>query len=126
VIVADIRGDVGRALVSELGNAASFQRLDVTDERAWHALADELRAAPVNVLVNNAGAVISFAPLHEVSPDEWRRILDLNLTSAFLGMRYIIPLMVESGGGSVINLSSISGVVGHAVAPAYQAAKGGI
>jgi NAD(P)-dependent dehydrogenase (short-subunit alcohol dehydrogenase family) len=125
VIVADIREEEGRALVNELGEAASFRPLDVTDERAWSGLADELRARPINVLVNNAGAVVSFAPLHEVSPDEWRRILELNLTSVFLGMRFMIPLMVE-GGGSVINLSSISGVVGHSVAPAYQAAKGGI
>ena len=67
VIVADIREEEGRALVNELGEAASFRPLDVTDERAWSGLADELRARPINVLVNNAGAVVSFAPLHEVT-----------------------------------------------------------
>jgi len=126
VMVADLREEQGRALVAELGESASFRALDVTDERAWRALAEDLTDPPVNVLVNNAGAVRSFAALHEVDPAEWRSIVELNLTSVFLGMRFVIPLMLDAGGGSVINLSSISGVVGHAVAPAYQASKGGV
>lgn len=126
VLVTDIRDDLGKALVAELGQAATYHHLDVTDEDAWQETVASLDEDPVDVLVNNAGAVVSFAPLHEVEPEEFRRIVDLNLTSVFLGMRYVIPAMLAAKGGSVINLSSISGVVGHDVAPAYQAAKGGV
>jgi len=82
---------------------------------------------PVDILVNNAGGVVSFAALHESEPADWRKIVDLNLTSVFFGMRYIIPLMLASGkGGSVVNMSSIAGSVGISVAPAYSAAKAGV
>jgi NAD(P)-dependent dehydrogenase (short-subunit alcohol dehydrogenase family) len=126
VVAADVREDLGRALTESLGDAASFRRLDVTDEAAWRELAGELTADPVDVLVNNAGAVVSFAPLHELEPGEWTRILNLNLTSVYLGMRFVIPSMLATGGGSVVNMSSIAGVVGVDVAPAYQAAKAGV
>jgi NAD(P)-dependent dehydrogenase (short-subunit alcohol dehydrogenase family) len=126
VIAADIREDLGMELSAELGDAVSFRRLDVTSEQAWREAAEELATDPVDILVNNAGAVVSFAPLHELDPAEWSEILNLNLTSVYLGMRFIIPLMVTSGGGAVINMSSIAGVVGTSVAPAYSAAKAGV
>jgi NAD(P)-dependent dehydrogenase (short-subunit alcohol dehydrogenase family) len=126
VVVADIRDEEGRDLAEELGDQVSYRHLDVTDDAAWRTIGDEAAVEPFDVLVNNAGAVVSFDPLHEVEPETFRRIVDLNLTSVFLGMRYVIPSMVERGSGSVVNLSSISGVVGHDVAPAYQAAKGGV
>lgn len=126
VIVADIRDDQGESLVEDLGERAEFLHLDVTDDEAWRRVGEQAVTAPLDVLVNNAGAVVSFDPLHEVEPETFRRIVELNLTSVFLAMRYVIPPMVERGSGSVINLSSISGVVGHDVAPAYQAAKGGV
>ena len=87
-------------------------------------LARDLAAEPVNVLVNNAGAVVSFAPLHELEPDEWMRILNINLTSVDLGMRFIIPLMVDAGGGAVINMSSIAGVVGTSVGTRLSGSEG--
>ena len=126
VLALDVRDEEGEALASEIGAGAAYRHLDVTDRDAWTALAADLADGPADILVNNAGAVVSFAPLHEIDAETWRRIVDLNLTSVFLGMRYVIPLMRERGGGSVINLSSISGIAGHDVAPAYQAAKGGI
>jgi NAD(P)-dependent dehydrogenase (short-subunit alcohol dehydrogenase family) len=102
--------------------------MDATDEDAWGNAVDEAWAhQPVDTLVNNAGAVLSFEPLDATSVEAFRKVVDLNLTSCFLGMRTVIPRMLEAGGaGSVINMSSISGVVGHDVAPAYQAAKGAI
>ena len=112
-------------MARELGEAVAFHPLDVTDEQAWQELAAKLFSDPVNILVNNAGAVSSFVPLHELDPDDWERILALNLTSTFLGMHFIIPGMLKFGGGSVINMSSVSGISGHDIAPAYQAAKGG-
>jgi len=126
VIVADIRDEEGHELTAELGDQAAYRHLDVTDDDEWRRVAEQAKRQPIDILVNNAGAVMSFAPLHEVEPDTFRRIVELNLTSVFLGMRYVIPSMVDRGMGSVINLSSISGVVGHDVAPAYQAAKGGV
>lgn len=125
VTVADIREDEGKAVADTLGRAATFQHLDVTNADSWGALVSEADD-PFDVLVNNAGAVVDFGPLHETDPESWRRIIDLNLTGAFLGMRALIPEMVRHGGGSVVNLSSISGVVGHDVAAAYQSAKGGV
>jgi len=126
VIVADIRDEEGHELTAELGDQAAYRHLDVTDDDEWRRVAEQAKRQPIDILVNNAGAVMSFAPLHEVEPDMFRRIVELNLTSVFLAMRYVIPSMVDRGMGSVINLSSISGVVGHDVAPAYQAAKGGV
>lgn len=126
VILADLRDAEGRALADELGPLASYRHLDVTDAAGWAAVAEQAATDPLDVLVNNAGAVVSFAPLHEVDPDAFRRIVELNLTSVFLAMHAVVPTMVAAGGGSVINLSSISGMVGHDVAPAYQAAKGGV
>jgi NAD(P)-dependent dehydrogenase (short-subunit alcohol dehydrogenase family) len=126
VVAADVLEEEGRELCGSLGDSARFRRLDVTNEDEWRALAGELTDDPVDILVNNAGAVVSFAPLHELEPAEWTQILNLNLTSVYLGMRFIIPLMLAGDGGAVVNMSSIAGVVGTAVAPAYQAAKAGV
>ncbi|NIH82255.1 SDR family NAD(P)-dependent oxidoreductase [Amycolatopsis viridis] len=127
VTIADIREPEGRSAAEALGTGVHFTRMDVTDADAWEgAVAQAWERQPIDVLVNNAGAVISFDPLEKTSVDLFRRVVDLNLTSCFLGMRTVIPRMLEAGTGSVINISSISGVVGHDVAPAYQAAKGGV
>lgn len=127
VVAADIRKDQGEALARSLGKQASFREFDVTVWSAWQQLAQEMSDDPIDVLVNNAGAVVSFASLHEVDPEEWRTIVDLNLNSVFYGMRYMIPAMIASGkGGVVVNMSSIAGSVGIAVAPAYSAAKAGV
>ena len=127
VLAADIRRDQGEALVQRLGGECSFREFDVTDAAAWRELAEEMSDSPIDVLVNNAGAVVSFATLNEVEPDEWLKIVDLNLNSVFYGMRYMIPVMIASGkGGAVVNMSSIAGSVGIAVAPAYSAAKAGV
>jgi 3alpha(or 20beta)-hydroxysteroid dehydrogenase len=126
VIAADIRDEEGRAVADAIGDAASFRHLDVTDEQAWRDLASGLAGDPVDVLVNNAGAVVSFAALHELELADWHRILELNITSVFLGMRFIIPMMLAGGGGAVVNMSSIAGVVGSEVAAPYQAAKAGV
>ncbi len=127
VVAADIRKEQGEALANKLGKQVSFRELDVTDAQAWRELAEAMHEHPIDVLVNNAGAVISFASLHEVEPHEWLKIVDLNLNSVFYGMRYMIPVMIASGkSGAVVNMSSIAGSVGIAVAPAYSAAKAAV
>jgi 3alpha(or 20beta)-hydroxysteroid dehydrogenase len=124
VLLADVLEKEGSAAAAAAG--ATFRRLDVTSPTDWAGLADDLAADPPAVLVNNAGGLLSAAVLHEHSVETWRATLDLNLTSAFLGMRALIPLMLERRGGTVINLCSFSGLVGQPDAPAYQAAKAGV
>ena len=127
VTIADVRADEGQRAVERIGPSARFAHLDVTDAEAWESVVDDAwRHQPIDILVNNAGAVVSFDPLQKTSVETFRSVVDLNLTSCFLGLRTVIPRMIDAGGGSVVNMSSISGVVGHDVAPAYQAAKGGI
>jgi 3alpha(or 20beta)-hydroxysteroid dehydrogenase len=126
VVIADIREEEGAKLADELGPSAVFQQLDVTNPESWAQMVASTEPDPVDVLINNAGAVIDFGPLHETSHATWQKIIDLNLTGTFLGLQAIIPTMVAQGHGSIVNLSSISGVVGHDVAAAYQSAKGGI
>jgi NAD(P)-dependent dehydrogenase (short-subunit alcohol dehydrogenase family) len=126
VLICDVRDADGSELARELGSNARYEHLDVTDEADWGRVLRGLAEDPVNVLVNNAGGVISFDPLDALDPALWRSIVELNLTSVFLGMRFVIPHLLAQAGGVIVNICSISGVVGHDVAPAYQAAKGGI
>lgn len=126
VLVAARNVERGKAVVRSLGPAAHWERLDVTDAIGWRTLAERLDSDPIDVLVNNAGELLYPKELHEVEPDEWSREIDTNLTSAFLGMRYFIPMMLAYRGGSIINIGSISGLRGQNDAPAYQAAKGGL
>jgi 3alpha(or 20beta)-hydroxysteroid dehydrogenase len=126
VLATDIRVDEGTALAEELEPSVRFAQHDVTSEAAWRELVAEMTSDPIDILVNNAGAVVHFIPLHEYEPTEWTRVLNLNLTSVFLGMRFVVPTMLERGRGSIVNMSSIAGVVGIEVAPAYAAAKAGV
>jgi NAD(P)-dependent dehydrogenase (short-subunit alcohol dehydrogenase family) len=100
--------------------------MDVTVESEWLALAESLRSEPPDVLVNNAGGLITAARIHEHKFDEWVRTLELNLSSVFLAMRAVIPLMAASGGGSIVNVGSVSGIAAQDDAAAYQAAKAGV
>jgi 3alpha(or 20beta)-hydroxysteroid dehydrogenase len=126
VVISDIQTEKGTAVANSLGGAARFARLDVTSEESWRALAAELEANPVNILVNNAGGLLSTRTLDEIDLEEWNRTIAFNLTSVFLAMHFCLPLMLKGGGGSIINIGSCSGVRGQADAPAYQAAKGGL
>src|SRR5262249_24886143 len=99
-----------------------FVAFDVTSAADWEGL----RADRVDVLVNNAGGLLSSAPLHEHDLDTWHATLELNLTSVFLGMRWALARMLEQGSGSIVNMCSVSGLTGQPDAPAYQAAKAGI
>jgi NAD(P)-dependent dehydrogenase (short-subunit alcohol dehydrogenase family) len=126
VIVVDIDELAAARVAGELGDDAEHRCVDVTDEDAWRSLAAELSDPPVTLLVNCAGGVRTMGPLHETEPAAWRETLELNLTSVFLGMRFFLPLMLDAGAGSIINISSISGVVGQPDSADYQAAKAGV
>ena len=117
----------GEKTASEIGSAARYAHLDVSDDAAWSQLAKSIEAehAGVDVLVNNAG-IMQRNPVIDCSPEEFRRVLDVNLTGAFLGMRALAPLMAKNGGGAIVNVSSIQGIVGRAGTPAYTASKFGL
>ncbi|MGO2140626.1 MAG: glucose 1-dehydrogenase [Leucobacter sp.] len=127
VIVADLAESEGRALVDELGDAARFVALNVTDPDGW----DETVAAAtrefggLDILVNNAG-IFAQAALAETTLDLWNRVLSINLTSAFLGIRAAREALAVSGRGSVINVSSTAGLEGYPRQHAYGASKWGL
>ncbi|MDT0440517.1 MULTISPECIES: SDR family NAD(P)-dependent oxidoreductase [Streptomyces] len=102
-------------------------RLDVTDERGWAETVAgvEERHGRLDILVNNAG-VGSYEAVHELAPDEWQRVLGVNQTGVYLGMRAAIPALRRSGGGSIINISSIYGAAAVPGSLAYQATKGAV
>ncbi|MCY4086305.1 MAG: glucose 1-dehydrogenase [Actinomycetia bacterium] len=103
----------------------TWERLDVTDLDNWQRVVDGVVAAKgaVDVLVNNAGFVGSYEPIDSIPLDDWNRIVAVNQTGVFYGMRTVIPVMKKAGRGSIINVSSIWGVVGAPGVSAYQASK---
>lgn len=116
VVLTDIDTEKGQALAAELGNQALFIQHNVTSEDDWTQVIAATQAyfGTINVLVNNAGITQSKSIL-ETSLDDYRRILEINQVSVFLGMKAVIPSMQASKQGSIINISSINGLVGGAI-----------
>ena len=131
VVVADMRIEDGMEIVDEIkssGGNATFMELDVTDEKRWSVVVADVLSqfGTIDVLVNNAG--ISGSGERDLSSTEsWDRLMDTNAKSVFLGMKHAIPEMERAGGGSIVNISSISGFVGQeAIHPGYNASKGAV
>jgi 3alpha(or 20beta)-hydroxysteroid dehydrogenase len=124
VLLTDVLDDEGRAVADDLGDPAGFRHLDVTSEDEWlAAVADaEDRFGPVTVLVNNAG-ILDFSPVEKQDVEKFRRVVDVNLTGTMLGMKSVVPSMRRAGGGSIINISSNSGIWGIPMAAAYCSSK---
>ena len=103
-------------------------RHDVADEAQWQAVIAAVRArhGKLHVLVNNAGVSGSLTRTEDVSLADWRRLMRINVDGVFLGLKHGIPLMRDSGGGSIINLSSVAGKVGVPRMAAYSASKGAV
>ncbi|MGH3877110.1 MAG: glucose 1-dehydrogenase [Actinophytocola sp.] len=118
VVLADVDDDAGKALADELD--ARYVHLDVSEEDDWAAAM--AAHGPVTVLVNNAG-VLHFAPLHETKLADYERVIRINQIGTFLGMRAVVPGMVEAGGGSIINVSSVEGLAAAPLLTAYTASK---
>lgn len=127
VVVADRRADEGRESIEELGDGALFVETDVTDEGDWTAIADAAvdTFGGIDVLVNNAG-IMRIVPIESCDSATFRKVLDTNLTSMFLGIRAVIHPMAERGGGSIINVSSPQGFEGRVGMGAYTASKFGV
>jgi len=127
VCVADVKDtEATVAAIRDSGGSASGHVLDVTDSKSWEALADDIRnnLGPLVGLVNNAG--VSYRQgIGDTDDANWDRVMAVNLTGAFYGIRTMAPLMRESGGGSIVNISSISGQLGYHGA-AYGASKWGL
>ncbi|MFN3256542.1 MAG: SDR family NAD(P)-dependent oxidoreductase [Ilumatobacter sp.] len=127
VVATDILDEEGRALADDLGDAVMYRRLDVTDADAWDTVVAQAEEAwgPVKVLVNNAG-IVMFGPIESLSPSDWQRAIDINLTGVFLGMHAVVPSMRRANGGAIVNISSTAGLQGYANLGAYVASKWGV
>lgn len=127
VFVTDVDADAGATTAAEIG--CQFERLDVREEADWLRLTE--RVAAVDVVVNNAGVtgfeqgMVAHDPEH-ASLDDWRDVHRVNLDGTFLGCRYAIGAMKQQGRGSIINISSRSGLVGIPGAAAYASSKAAI
>ncbi|HCP01362.1 MAG: 3-beta hydroxysteroid dehydrogenase [Alphaproteobacteria bacterium] len=127
VAVSDINLDGAREVAAEIGDNAVAIVHDVTDETAWTMSLETVVAAfgGLQVLVNCAGAAIS-GTVEETSLEDWRDLHKLDLDSVFLGCKHAISYIAGSGGGSIVNISSVSGIIaGHNLA-AYNSAKAGV
>ena len=126
ICIADIADDAGRALAQEIvdgGGRAIYFHLDVSNAEEWKAAAEAVTKAfgGLHVLINNAGT-ISRKGIKTITPAEWNRVMDVNVTGPLIGMQVCAPLIRDSGGGSIVNVSSTAGMTAHYDA-AYGASK---
>ncbi len=130
VVIADLQDEAGGAVVAEIersGGKAAYLHLNVTDEEGWaNAVASTIEAfGGVDILVNNAG-IGDTQPIEVTSVHTWNKVVAVTQTSVFLGMKAAADALKKSGHGSVVNISSMYGMVGSGVSPAYHAAKGAV
>ncbi len=131
VVIADIREEDARkveAEIAEVGGEAMVAILDVTKENQWErTIADVVaRFGKLDILVNNAG-ISGSGEKDFGSSQAWDQLMDVNAKSVFLGMKHAIPEMEKAGGGAIVNISSISGMVGQSyIHPGYNASKGAV
>ena len=131
VIIADILDEEGEKLeaeISELGGECFYSHLDVTDSENWKETVSKAvtRFGKLDILVNNAGVAV-WGTNDDTTEEIWDTVMDVNAKGVFLGTKYVIPEMQKSGGGSIINISSISGLIGQSnIQPVYNASKGAI
>jgi 3alpha(or 20beta)-hydroxysteroid dehydrogenase len=124
VVIGDILDDEGKALADELGEAARYVHLDVTQPDQWDTAVSAAVQdfGKLNVLVNNAG-IVALGQLKKFDLAKWQKVIDVNLTGTFLGMRAAVDPMIAAGGGSIINVSSIEGLRGAPMVHPYVASK---
>ena len=132
VVIGDILDDEGRqteAQIAELGGDASYVHLDVTSTDDWDAAVQTAldRYGRLDILVNNAGIGGTGGGIEGATLESWDRTLDINAKGVFLGTKAAIPAIRDSGGGSIVNISSIAGIIGLTSGnPAYAASKGAV
>ena len=129
VVLGDVLDQQGKEVETDInssGGQALFATLDVTDAANWQSVIDAAvsKFGKLNVLVNNAGILVR-EELEEGTEEGWNRTMDVNAKGVYFGMQYAVPHMRKAGGGSIINISSISGIVSLGY-PAYNASKGAV
>ncbi|GAB31505.1 3-beta hydroxysteroid dehydrogenase [Acetobacter pasteurianus] len=130
VVIGDLKEEDGQKAVAEIkaaGGETAFVKLNVTDEAAWKAAIEQTLKlyGRLDIAVNNAGIAYS-GSVESTSLEDWRRVQSINLDGVFLGTQVAIEAMKKSGGGSIVNLSSIEGLIGDPMLAAYNASKGGV
>ncbi|MCF8473988.1 MAG: SDR family oxidoreductase [Emcibacter sp.] len=127
VVITDINDAQGKALAEDIGESALYVHLDVTQEDDWKAAIQKTldHFGRLDVLVNNAGIVILADP-EETTLEQFRLANSIMTEGVFLGCKYAIPAMAASGGGSIINMSSVASHLGFSIFFAYSAAKGAV
>jgi len=130
VVIGDVLEDEGRkveAEINETGGECLFVPLDVTNEDAWQRAVSEAvsRFGKLDILVNNAGIYRAHDVL-ETTSAEWDQVMGINAKGVFLGTKFAIPEMRKAGGGSIVNISSVAGLVGSKETTAYTASKGAV
>jgi NAD(P)-dependent dehydrogenase (short-subunit alcohol dehydrogenase family) len=130
IAVTDLNVEKGSLVVEEIrgrGGEATFLEQDVANEGGWEDVIKAVvgRYKKLDVLVNNAGVALA-KNVEQTTLDEWRWLMSINLDGVFLGTKHAIQAMKATGGGSIVNLSSIEGLVGDPNLAAYNASKGGV
>lgn len=131
VVVSDVNVSDGQAVADEInksGGKAIFVKCNTSSPSENEMLVNKTMEAfgALHIAVNNAGVGGELAPLADYTLEGWQKVIDINLSGVFYGMKYQIPAMLKSGGGSIVNISSILGAVAFPNAPAYTAAKHGV
>jgi 3alpha(or 20beta)-hydroxysteroid dehydrogenase len=128
VVIGDVLEYEGEAVAHDLGDDAVFITLDVTSENAWREAVDSTVDAfgGLHVLVNNAGVLGAFTPLVDSSVEHFMKVLSINLLGTFIGIKVAAPAIRDSGGGSIVNISSTAGLWGVPFAADYTASKFGV
>ena len=124
VVITDVLDKEGQQVAADIGDAAHYIHLDVTDENSWAAAVKETveRFGKLNVLVNNAG-IVQVKALVDTSVADYMKVIEINQLGVFLGMRTVAGPMKDAGSGSIINISSIDGLIGMSGGSAYCASK---
>jgi len=127
VMMTDINLEEGLQQAEKLGANAAFLKLDITEEEEWISVLDETvkRFDRLDILVNSAGMVL-IADVEQITLEDWRKVHAVNLDGTFLGCKHGVRVMKEFGAGSIINLSSVSGMIGGFNLAAYNSSKGAV
>lgn len=131
VAVTDVSDEEGRKVVEaieEFEGTAKYWHVDTSDEDNVSSVFPDISRefGSIDILVNNAGIAGINKPTHEISKEEWDKVIDVNVNGVFLCTKHTIPIMKNAGGGSIINISSIYGLVGASDLPPYHASKGAV
>lgn len=125
VVITDIQEDKGRELASKHGEQAIFVKHDVTDENDWESVAKQAvdTFGKVDILVNNAGIDYPETDIEDVTTEAYRKLIDINQTSVFFGTKVVAPIMKDQKGGSIVNISSLAGIIAANKKLAYTSSK---